>query len=158
MNKDPLALRDLPELRAPDDLWPSVASRLETPVPHASRPMRFAAAAAVAAAAVAAVLWISPGPSPAPGAGDSRAPVLADARSASMQLERELAHRRSNVLAAGDAVELAWLESELRLTDELLSDRPRDVDLWLKRTVLLERMARRYETHDWHAQVRLASY
>jgi len=158
MNKDPLALRDLPELHAPDDLWPSVASRLETPVPRASPRMRFAAAAAVAAAAVAAVLWLSPGPPPDPGEGDSRTPELAGARTASMQLERELAQRRSNVLAAGDAAELAWLESELRLTDELLSDRPRDAGLWLKRAELLGRMTRRYETNDWDTQLRLASY
>ena len=159
MDRDPLSLRDLPGSSAPEGLWSAIETRLEAPRRgrRNTGPL-IAAAALVAAIAVAAILAHLPSNGPQAGRGDGNGLLLASARQASMQLERELFGNRSNVLAAGDAAELAWLESELRLTDELLIERPRDVDLWIKRAEVLHAMARRYDSTDWHSQVRLASY
>jgi hypothetical protein len=157
MDKDPFSLRDLPARRAPEGLWTAIEHGLERPGPRRrTRPAVAAvAAAAVAAIALVAVLQLSPPPESEPGAdGD----LLASIRDASVQLEQAVAGGRSSVVGADAAAELAWIESELRLTDELLSERPRDVDLWLKRTELLGEMAQLYDRNDWRTQVRLASY
>ncbi|MGK7295148.1 MAG: hypothetical protein ACNS61_04855 [Candidatus Wenzhouxiangella sp. M2_3B_020] len=159
MDKDPHLLRNLPPRSAPEGLWTEIESRLEAPRPARRRTGSLVAAAAlVAAVAVAAIVGYAPSNGPLAGRNGGDGLLLASARQASMQLERELFANRTNVLAAGDAVELAWLESELRLTDELLTEQPRDLDLWIKRNEVLQAMARRYDTSDWHSQVRLASY
>lgn len=159
MDRDPLSLRNLPVRSAPEGLWTAIEDRLETPRRARRRTGALVAAAAlVAAIAVAAIVGYGPSNDPQSSRTDGEGRLLASARQASMQLERELFDNRSNVLAAGDAAELAWLESELRLTDELLTEHPRDVDLWIKRTEVLDAMARRYDSNDWHSQVRLASF
>lgn len=155
MDKDPLSLRKLPTQNAPDGLWRAIEQGLDTPARR--RPRLAVAAALVAAIALLAVLETAPPPPERTPVADG-ASLLASARQASLQLEQAVLDGRSNVLGAGDAAELAWIESELRLTDELLSERPRDVNLWLKRTELLGEMARRYDSNDWQTQIRLASY
>jgi hypothetical protein len=155
MDKDPFSLRDLPARHAPGGLWPSIAQRLDRP-PRKRPPL--AIAAAVLVAAVIVVVLEVTGPEPAAGPASADEALLAGARQASMQLEREISGGRTRVVGGADAAQLAWIEAELRLTDELLSERPSDVDLWLKRTGLLGEMARLYDGHDWQTQVRLASY
>lgn len=157
MDKDPLQLRRLPARRAPQGLWPAIEARLDS----SGRERRWpplALAAAVAGAAVLVAILARTGPEPASAPADATADLLASARQASLRLEREVSGARSNVLGAGDAAELAWIESELRLTDELLAERPGDVSLWLERTELLGEMARLYDRNDWQTQLRLASY
>lgn len=156
MDKDPLSLRTLPPRRAPDGLWADIEESLDKRRSD-WRPGLAAAASLVAVIGLLTALRLT-GFDASESSLTQQDVLLAGARQASVQLEREVADNRSNVLTAEDALALAWIETELRLTDELLADRPKDVDLWIERTELLGEMARLYDLQDWQTQVRLASY
>lgn len=166
MDKDPFNLRYLPQRPAPDDLWRAIEARLETSdsqQPGRKRrltPGTGVAIAAALAAAIALVVVLDSPPDHEP-ATSGASPVtleLVDSRRLSAELEARLAQNRGGVLKPGDVAELVWIESELRLTDELLADRPDSAELWTRRAQLLDEMNRRYRARDWQVRLQRTSY
>lgn len=169
MDKDPFNLRHLPQRPAPDELWRAIEARLHSS--DSTQPGRRrrrmpgigvagVAMAAALAAAIALVVVMGTPPDREPAASDASTFTLGlvDARRLSAELETRLAESRGGVLKPEDVAELVWIESELRLTDELLASRPGNAELWTRRVQLLDEMDRRYRTRDWQARLQRTSY
>jgi len=172
LDKDPLNLRNLPQHPVPDRLWQSIEARLEPAEVVGSnrrRGLMRLAGAGMAAALVGGITLVSLLGPPAdrqtatsgqrPDYG-STTPMLglADARRLSAELETRLAESRGGVLTPDDVAELVWIESELRLTDYLLADRPGSAELWTRRAGLLDEMNRHYRAREWQARLQQTGY
>ncbi|MGB0514355.1 MAG: hypothetical protein ACPGJE_05905, partial [Wenzhouxiangellaceae bacterium] len=108
-------------------------------------------------AGVASTAGAQASPDPDPDLEADRGSRLRSARALSALLEGELQRARGEVLRAADMDELVWIETELRLTDDLLGDDPDNLELWHQRIALLGRMNTRYQQNDWRQQLQLTS-
>jgi len=168
MADDPLKLHRLPGFKAPDELWPAIARRLDAKVPKPRRHRPWAALAAGVLLAIALTAIgvrvaddpfptgeVQTGTPPTASPGDQS---LEHWQRLSAELEQRLATDRGGIVRAVDLAELSFIQAELRLTDELLAERPDNPALWRQRTELLEELTERYQAGNWQQQVRLASY
>ena len=75
------------------------------------------------------------------------------AQTASAVLETRLRQVSNGVVAADQLDMLLLLESELGWVDELLIDRPEDIELWQQRVSLLDEMQQRYASNTLESQM-----
>jgi len=168
MVDDPFRLNRLPQHKAPDDLWPAIAQRLDSAVHQPARGRSWAALAAgvmLAIALTAIGLRVADDPVAMREAGTGTPPAASAASNPlqrwqrlSAELEQRLAAQRGGIVRAGDLAGLSYIEAELRLTDELLAERPDNPALWQQRAELLGEMTNRYQAGNWQRHLRLASY
>ena len=169
MVEDPFQLKQLPTQPPPAALWDAIEWELVQPV-HAPavrrRPGRWLAGAAVAASVLlAAVLYwqstqfVAPTqPTAGSDSGNNNAVSLAVLQQNSELLQNRLTQLSNGVIRSQDLAVMALLHSELRLTDELLSEQPDNRRLWHQRNAVLATMAQHYQSGDWQTQMQLASY
>lgn len=172
MAEDPFNLKTLSRQPAPPDLWPAIEGRLNRQNRPGLPGWRGWALAASVTLALGAVLMLIEHPAPADPAARPLTGAALAARGTngaaeagldqwqrlSAHLERQLAAARGGVVRAADLPELTLLESELRLTDELLSERPKNPQLWQQRARLLSAITVRYRADDWDARLQPTVY
>jgi len=169
MAEDPFQLKQLPTQPPPAALWDAIDRELARPE-HATavqrRPGLWLPGAAVAATLLlAAVLYWQPTELVVPtvpvadsGTDNNNAVSLAVLQQNSVLLQNRLRQLRNGVIRSQDLAGMTLLQSELRLTDELLSEQPDNRRLWQQRNAVLATMAQQYQSGDWQTQIQLASY
>jgi len=169
MAEDPFQLKQLPTQPPPAALWDAIDRELARPVHAAAMPSRpglwLPAAAVAATLLLAAVLYWQPTQLVGPtvlvtdsGTENNNAVSLAVLQQNSVLLQNRLQHLRSGVIRSQNLAGMALLQSELRLTDELLSEQPDNRRLWQQRNAVLATMAQQYQSGDWQMKMQLASY
>lgn len=162
MASDPLNLRNLPRLDAPEGLWQGIAADLdaaasaqrEAPRRRSRAPLWAVTAAAVVTLAVALTLTLQD-----PGFQADQEPArLAGLQALSAALETRLEQNRYGVVDAATADSLARIEQEIAWLDVQISASPDDPSLWTERVALLGEMNERYRRGDWRSELQLASY
>ena len=146
-------------------------SKLSTQVQTGLNWLPMALAAAVSVFAIGLVVILANAPDLQPSGqsilADSSAPIEATALSnadrssvelelaqtASAMLETRLRQVSTGVVAADQLDMLLLLESELGWVDELLIDRPEDIELWQQRVSLLDEMQQRYASNTLESQM-----
>ncbi|MBY6205482.1 hypothetical protein [Halomonas denitrificans] len=160
-NRDPLNLKSLPPLEAPDGLWSDIESALDARSGSGSAPRRgwvpLAMAATVAALALSiALLRGTYGPVPA--SPDDGIDPLIRLQAVSSALESQLEDYRYGAVSASTADSVARLEQELAWLDVQIEQSPYDPVLWAERVALLGEINQRYIRSDWRSEMMLASY
>lgn len=162
---DPLKLKSLPPLDAPDGLWDDIESTLDARSGRARSPaggtrrgwIPLAMAATVAALALCIAL-LRGAYGPVPASPDEGLDPLVRLQAVSAALESQLDDYRYGAVSASTADSVARLEQELSWLDAQINDSPNDPALWAERVALLGEINQRYIRSDWRSEMMLASY
>lgn len=161
---DPLDLKSLPALDAPEGLWNGIETALDTRNGNGAMhsngarpawvPLAMAATVATLALCIALLRGVY-GPTPV----DEQTPSqLARLQTVSAALESQLEDYRYGVVSATTADAVARLEQELAWLDAEITDSPDDPALWAERIALLGEINQRFIRSDWRSEMMLASY
>lgn len=158
-SNDPLNLKSLPALEAPEDLWNGIENALDRRSGSGSSrrpwvPLAMAATVATLALCIALLRGLY-GPIPVVEESPSQ---LARLQTVSAALESQLDDYRYGVVSAATADSVARLEQELAWLDAEITDAPDDPALWAERVALLGEINQRYIRSDWRSEMMLASY
>ncbi len=164
-DRDPLNLRSLPPLDAPDALWGDIETTLDARSGRARSStggtkrgwIPLAMAATVAAMALCIAL-LRGAYGPVPASPDESLDPLVRLQAVSAALETQLDDYRYGAVSASTADSVARLEQELAWLDVQINQTPDDPVLWAERVALLGEINQRYIRSDWRSEMMLASY
>ena len=164
-DRDPLNLKSLPTLDAPDGLWSGIESTLDartgggrSPAGAAKRAWVPLAMAATVAALALSIALLRGTYGPVPASPDDGIDPLIRLQAVSSALESQLEDYRYGAVSAATADSVARLEQELAWLDVQINQSPDDPVLWAERVALLGEINQRYIRSDWRSEMMLASY